>query len=756
MKQNTKNLGVTLMALIITIIISLILISVTIFAIKNTVDNASLTNFGNEINDIQDATKSYYVLKNEIPKKEDENSMTKSDVLSLVNDNNKTSFEEELSLNGDASSEEFYKLDLSKIEVEKTNKGLETRGQDDIYIISYPSINVYYLKGIKVKNKMYYSIINVVENKNISSTSIDTSETSIQTVAFMSVGKNNAKWTNKMGITIKSEIKVDEEIYIELSGANISKKLNLQSGVEIKFDSLSELNSLNILESALTATNITDFDNTIGTKQINIIKKQSGIEIGRIKLDLSNYDNGLPFVSNVVLNNYDNMNSLNLVLGDENGSIKSGVKEVRYDYLTKYNENSNTTSPYYNNITSFDVNYMLNTAKKSGISKDNIVDIKIPKDVNVVKVAVVDNAGNVEMLEYDILSKIYISQRVTSFLNNYLSFTLYINSQDGIDKVDTYVSTDGVNYANQKTVVVNTLNTYTTLDYIYEDLASTSNIVFVKVIVTDKQGKVDTKIFSCGEGNKTNDDYIKDGLILNYDGINNTGSGHINTQSFWRDLSIKKNDGIMQGFITNDSNSGFRENSLKFDGVNDTVDTKLPGATTFNADSDFTMSVMFDFNTVTATGAPDSAGEGDTGIVLGCAFYSGYGIAWTTPVQGDTNNIVITSFLRVNSNSSRITKNINATDKKICFTQVYSKSKNSHSLYCNGVLVNKTTAATADAWFDGDELGNIGINKDQIYSGNARPTYVDMSVYNAKIYNRALSEDEIKVNYSVDRVRYGM
>ncbi len=755
MKRSIKNRGITLVALVITIIISLILLSVSIVTIKNSIDKSALSNFGNEINDIQDATKSYYILNNALPKKESIAKLSKNDVLALVGATNQTAFSNELTQNGDNTLDEFYEVDISKLGIENTTKGLATNGSNDIYVVSYPSINIYYLKGVKANKTMYFSTINVVAYTKVNSNSIDTSEVSTQIVAGMTVKKSNAKWSNKLGFSLVSKL-TTEEVFIEISGLEgspVTKKINLVSEVEISFNSLAELNALNILDTNLTAQQISDFENTAGTKQIKIIKKLAGAVVGEVKLDYTNYDSGIPTVSNFILNNYENMNSINVSVADNVGIIKSGIKEVRYDYLTKYLDN-NTVTEYYPNITSFDETYMLNIAKKVEVPSNNIVDIKIPKNVKVVRIAVIDNAKNVYMANYDITSNIYTSHRLVTYSSNVLAFSLNVNSVNGVNKIDTYYSVDGVTYSNQKTVTLNTANTTATADFMYENVDVNKNKVFVKTVVTDQLGKVDTSIFSYSKINNT--EYVKSGLILNYDAINNLGNTHLNTSKVWEDLSFKNNDGDLKNFVVNDTNSGFRETSLKFDGVDDTVDTGLPGATTFTDDSDFTMSVMFDFNTVTAIGAADSAGEGDTGIIIGCAYYSGYGISWRTPVQGNTTNVEISSFLRVASNRTRIVKNIVATDKKCCFTQVYSKSKNKHELYYNGVLVESIAAATSDNWFDGNQLGNIGINKDQIYSGNAAATFADMNVYNAKIYNRALTQDEVKINYDVDRSKYGV
>lgn len=754
MKRSIKNRGITLVALVITIIISLILLSVSIVTIKNSIDKSALSNFGNEINDIQDATKSYYILNNALPKKESIAKLSKNDVLALVGATNQTAFSDELTQNGDNTLDEFYEVDISKLGIENTTKGLATNGSNDIYVVSYPSINIYYLKGVKANKTMYFSTINVVAYTKVNSNSIDTSEVSTQIVAGMTVKKSNAKWSNKLGFSLVSKL-TTEEVFIEISGLEgspVTKKINLVSEVEISFNSLAELNALNILDTNLTAQQISDFENTVGTKQIKIIKKQSGAVVGEVKLDYTNYDSGIPNVSNVIFNNYENMNSITISVSDNVGSIKSGIKEVRYDYLKKYLDN-NTITEYYPNVTSFDESYMLNIAKKVEVPENNIVDIKLPKNVNVVKVAVIDNAGNVYMESYDISLDIYTSHRLVTYSANVLAFSLNINSLNGVNKVDTYYSLDGITYSNQKTVVLNTANTTSKVDFLYENIDINKNKIFVKTVVTDRNGDVDINVFSYSKINNT--EYIKSGLILSYDAINNLGNTHLNTSKVWEDLSFKNNDGDLKNFVVNDTNSGFRETSLKFDGVDDTLDTGLPGSTTFTADSDFTISVMFDFNTVTAIGTWDSNGEGDIGIILGCAYYSGYGISWRTPIQGDTSTVEITSFLRVASNRSRVVKNIVATDKKCCFTQVYSKSKNKHELYYNGVLVGSTTAATNDVWLDGNQLGNIGINKDQIYSGSAASTFADMNVYNARIYNRALSQDEVQINYDLDRTRYG-
>lgn len=67
---------------------------------------------------------------------------------------------------------------------------------------------------------------------------------------------------------------------------------------------------------------------------------------------------------------------------------------------------------------------------------------------------------------------------------------------------------------------------------------------------------------------KLYDDYIEDGMILHFDGINNVGSGdnnHNSSSNQWKNLSDTNNNGTLNG------NPVWGENCLIFDGINDWV-----------------------------------------------------------------------------------------------------------------------------------------------------------------------------------------
>ena len=50
-------------------------------------------------------------------------------------------------------------------------------------------------------------------------------------------------------------------------------------------------------------------------------------------------------------------------------------------------------------------------------------------------------------------------------------------------------------------------------------------------------------------------------------------------------------------------------------------------------------------------------------------------------------------------------------------------------------------------------IGNIGINKAQIFAGNGTTSSGNINVYSAKIYYKALTEEEIMHNFKYDNSR---
>lgn len=132
----------------------------------------------------------------------------------------------------------------------------------------------------------------------------------------------------------------------------------------------------------------------------------------------------------------------------------------------------------------------------------------------------------------------YFGEQVNYVLQNDIEYT---GSYDRIAELieNKKIALDGQSYQ----IIVTTENGET--EYYTEDSKY--------YIATNKQG------------------YVSRGLELYYDGIDNAGEGvHSNTATVWKDLSGNNRDGILNNFGTS-AISGWNNEYLSFDGVNDWV-----------------------------------------------------------------------------------------------------------------------------------------------------------------------------------------
>lgn len=252
-------------------------------------------------------------------------------------------------------------------------------------------------------------------------------------------------------------------------------------------------------------------------------------------------------------------------------------------------------------------------------------------------------------------------------------------------------------------------------------------------------------------------DYIKNGLIVHYDAINNTGEGdnnHSTSATVWKDLSGNGNDGTLKNFDKTEE-SGWKDSFLKFDGVNDTVDTGLEGATTFTSNDNYTLEIVFNMNNITAIG--NQYEKADQGIILGATDYCGYAVYWKAD-SGDKYNLNVAHRYGDISNNPmvHISKEISNITQMNSVSQIYNRTNNKLLMLLNSELVlEKGMTEDYDKEYDRAEyMGNIMINRNSIMSGNSRGVYSDMNVYSVRIYDRALDEEEVKINQKIDMERF--
>lgn len=501
MKQGlTTKQGVSLVVLIITIIVAIALLSVSVVAVKNSVDNAAVTAFAQDLSTIGEMTQDYYLKNEDYPKLTGTDAMSQGDVLTLAG-GNANALLEEMRLNNDIVANDsmgtYYQLDITKLNIAKTTRGTQKEGAtDDVYVVCYPSQNVYYVKGLKAKGQTYFSLssklvdITKVEKK----ISDDTFE--VQTAAGMTAKKEKKTWTNTMGIQLQIVLEPGDELYIK-AGKQDPKLINTYVGTRsYTINQLADLKDV----SSFTAADDTTFNALPqAQKQIEIIKMRNTVEKGKIVLDLSNYEKFDPFkVTEPTLVEGEDANVVKFQVKDNN----SGIKEVRYEYLKKFNEEGQIVD-YYEGVDTLDVNYMKSRAKKSKIDKEGNVEVTVPKDIEGIQMLVLDKAGNGIVIKQNTASTVYIGIVPKEITLSKVTFKLVFHSKYGVRNVATSISTDGTTYTTpvavnnfQSTAIVSMVD----VDH-YTNVDGASNGVYVKATAQDNSSGSGSNIKLLGKDN---------------------------------------------------------------------------------------------------------------------------------------------------------------------------------------------------------------------------------------------------------------
>lgn len=482
--MNFRKSGISLIVLVITIVVIIILASVTIVSVNNSIDDANITGLATNLKEIEDATQSYYLSNNKLPTPDSNTtSINKDAVVALSGASNTNALNYEIELNGDSTDSEFYEIDLNKINVTNTSTGLKSKGDNDVYYVAYPSLNVYYLRGVKAKGDIFFSLSSKISNYTkigTTASASDTSTTSVISANGVDVTFDKS-WTNTMPLTINTNIASDETLFMSISSGT-EKQINTAAGQYNKSFALVDLfntNSILMNNGTFAASDINS-----AKKYLEIIKKKGGNEVARIKVDLSKFDILAPTINNISNKTYTNMNTISFDVTDD----ISGIESVRYDYLTKIDSNG-TEQPYYSGITSFDTQYMQTKSKRTKILQNQgTVIIKVPKNVNQISILLQDSAGNYIIQGARIAPIINVSTTLNSLVSNQFILTSNIYSTNGISSVTYSYSNDGINYSGDQTFTPNTTNLTTTQQVTFSGTGFTKP--FLKTIVTDNNSTV--------------------------------------------------------------------------------------------------------------------------------------------------------------------------------------------------------------------------------------------------------------------------
>ena len=493
--------GISLIMLIITIVLALILVMSTAAVVGNAINNSRITTFASDVLEVQDALKSYYIQNDVIPVLGDEKVYSQFEIEDFLENAKQIAlFEEELSLNGDFNDNRnlgaFYILDIGALGVEQTARGLQEQ-ENDVYVASYPSMNVYYLKGLSTRKTTYFSmsprLSSLIKNFNKKTEEIST-EITTQTVDGITVKKLKKKWTNILGMTIETNIaNADESLYLSVQGGN-EVLLPTKVGQNIlKLNSLTKVFSSDGTETNLN-TDLSKYDTANqNDKYIEIIKKQSGNVVGKIAVSISNYEIELPTLkSDIKLHPSEEYNLATFYVGDN----ISGIKEVRYEYLTKF-DIQGFPQQYYTGVTEYESSYIKARGKKATVSEDGYVEIKIPKEIEGIEVRIFDNASNAsERITIGNKRDIYVGANPKSLSTTKAIFDFVFNSTSKITDAIAYISNNGVDFINgTKLFVPEPTSSVAIVENIsFNNLTNINDTIYVKITATDENKNTETRV----------------------------------------------------------------------------------------------------------------------------------------------------------------------------------------------------------------------------------------------------------------------
>ena len=537
-----KKSGVTMLILILIIILVLILVGITIASAGNTIDNARLVAFATDLTRIEDATKNYYFQNNSLPIT-DETSYLKDDILQIVKDENKDSFTEALNLNEDNGEDtSFYKIELGALEVEQTTRGTKKNGkEEDVYVVAFPSMNVYYLAGVKAKGNWYYALTpNLVDLVKLDS-NVDNTDESTYTAEGLIVKKKNKIWTNKFEFTIIADIDAGDTLSLKLNNS-AEKQIQVTTGQNIiNFNGSIKTCTSNTLNKeislGITDAEIASFNSTNESKVITIYRKNGGSVLGEITLKYDNYDSTLPVIEEKnTITSGTTQNTLTFKASD----ALSGIKEVRYEYLKKYDENGSIEDYY--SVTSFDEEYMKGSAKKATV-KNGEVTINVPKNIYEIEVVAFDKAGNASVISplptKTINTGLFIGIDVNRVTENTADLRFAFNTSNKINVATVSYSLDGKNYSDEIALTINNNgNNIYSSNFKYENLnLQVGSKLYVKVKANYGDNKTEVRIKQIDITNK----------VLNSE---NLGEGTRNrAESAWNKPYVPSNFHYVEGTV---------------------------------------------------------------------------------------------------------------------------------------------------------------------------------------------------------------
>lgn len=285
-------------------------------------------------------------------------------------------------------------------------------------------------------------------------------------------------------------------------------------------------------------------------------------------------------------------------------------------------------------------------------------------------------------------------------------------------------------------------------DYLRNDLINPKN----KNVISH----LDTVILEKNEDNtikyyySSMNEYVQNNLLVHYDAIRNTNNGHDYLTTTWEDISGNKNNATLKNFTSVDT---WYNNSLNFSGKNYN--------STNSEHVDFNLNDSSDEFTITLYTKQGKLAENDYASRL---FHSQKkDLSSMFRVYPKYNSGVYTIYLEfaIKENEEYVATFIQAYPDNYAIKndEVYNLtitcSNSDYEIYKNGSLVKSINISGYN------EISNLkcsDVLSSKIILGNAENFLraYKGEIYNFKIYNKVLTDEQIKQNYEVDKLRYNL
>lgn len=323
-KSKNRIKGITLISLIITILVMLIIATVTVIGITNLVDTGKKTAFATDLKNVEEAVALYYNDNGSFPT----TTVYTLNGLKTLSAAAATKLEQEIAENDDTSGT-FSEVNMSELNITGGTRGKKADGDgSDIFVISSENMRVYYPKGRKIGGETYFSLTaNLTKGTNFENEKIDTSSVTTVETEGIKLTKSKKDWTNDLSITVETIIGVGETASYLIAGATPESPTTIVSGAVTEI----QLNSTTITGTALNTFNAAEAAN----KTIVVKKIKNGAIVATATMNISNLDLLVGVISAPTIKSYNNNNILDFTSALAG---QTDIKEIRYEYITKYNE----------------------------------------------------------------------------------------------------------------------------------------------------------------------------------------------------------------------------------------------------------------------------------------------------------------------------------------------------------------------------------------------------------------------------------